>query len=95
MNYEGDAIYGGVQNTSYMGADMMNPAYAQAETDWNAVLTNGIRGATAGALSALVGEKFASGQLQYQYPVARPGMQANGLMPILVIGGLLYVLTKG
>jgi hypothetical protein len=94
MSYEDNAIYGGLSMNTGLSAQTMNPTYATSSFDWGAILTNGIRGATEGAMAGLVAEKYASGQLVVpgaQQQVAR----ANNMMPLLVVGVLAYVLMKG
>lgn len=94
LNYEGDAIYGTQSYNTAIGANMMNPTYATSSTDWGSILTNGIRGAAEGAMAGLVAEKYASGQLQL--PTAYQGaQQQKSIMPLLVIGAIVYVLMKG
>lgn len=56
------SLFGDQGNPSAIPASMMN-TNADGSTDWNAVLTAGIRGAAQGAIAASVGEKYASGQL--------------------------------
>jgi hypothetical protein len=73
-----------------LGANMLNPVAASGETDWGAILMNGIRGAAQGAIASQVQGAYSSGQLQPLPPVAR----TNSLMPLLLIGGLLYMVAK-
>lgn len=72
-----------------LGANMLNPVAANGDTDWGAVLLNGIRGAAQGAIASQVQGAYASGQLQ-QPMVAR----SNSIMPLLLIGGLLYMVAR-
>ena len=72
-----------------LGANMLNPVAASGETDWGAILMNGIRGAAQGAIASQVQGAYSSGQLQPP-PVAR----TNSLMPLLLIGGLLYMVAQ-
>lgn len=72
-----------------LGANMLNPVAASGETDWGAILMNGIRGAAQGAIASQVQGAYASGQLQS--PVVN---RSASLMPLLLIGGLLYLVAK-
>lgn len=92
MNYQNDALFGDQKNTSLMGADMLNSGAAQNSMDWGAVLANGIRGAAQGAMAASVNGAYASGQLQGQAPGR--GAANGGLMPLLLIGGVLYLVMQ-
>lgn len=86
MGLQLDALFGGQPNTSLMGADMLNSGQAQDSFDWGAVLANGIRGAAQGAMAASVQGAYDSGQLRAPLGVS----QGGNLMPLLLIGGLLY-----
>jgi hypothetical protein len=93
-DYTTTALFGSQGNQAFMPANMLNPGMAQGETDWGAVLTNGIRGATEGALAGLVAEKYASGQLAYP-PGAYAQQGGGNMMPLLVIGAIAYLVLKG
>lgn len=103
MGLQLDALFAGQRNTSLMGADMLNAGQASDEFDWGAVLANGIRGAAQSAMAASVGGAYASGQLQQPMPGYVPGPGAgqgasqgglNSLMPLLLIGAVLYMVTR-
>lgn len=91
-DYTNDALFG-TYGGGALGADMLNPAAAQSATDWGAILANGIRGAAQGAIAAKVGGAYASGQL-----VNQQAAQAKGnsqFLTLLLVGGVLYALTRG
>lgn len=92
MSLQNDAIYGDAPNRSMMSATMLNSGQAQDSFDWGAVLANGIRGAAQGAMAASVNGAYASGQL------VAPNYQNRGqgvsLVPLLVIGGILYAVAN-
>jgi hypothetical protein len=87
MNIQQDAIYGGpAAMYQTLGANMVNPAQASGETDWNAILANGIRGAAQGAIQAQVNGAYASGQLVN--PAAQGRSNMTGL---ILLAGLAYL----
>jgi hypothetical protein len=87
------AIYGATDNTSRLQPGDWNPS-AQDSTDFRAMLADGIRGITNKMIGEAVGDKYASGQLYS--PNYRPNTDQGGmsLMPLLLIGGLVYLLAK-
>lgn len=87
------AIYGGTDNTSRLQPGDWNPS-AQDSTDFRAMLADGIRGITNKLIGEAVGEKYASGQLYS--PNYRPATNQSGigLVPLLLVGGLVYLLAK-
>lgn len=91
VSYQADAIFGSQANTSAIPADLLN-VNANGETDWNSVIANGIRGAAQGAISALVGEKFQSGQLRD--PATVQVTASNKMIQWLLIGGVAYLVLK-
>lgn len=90
-DYYNDALWGYTSSGS-MGADMLNPGAAGGETDWGAILANGIRGAAQGAIGSMVRGAQVSGQLATAQ-IQR--QQSNQLFMLLLIGGVLYLATKG
>lgn len=92
MDFSIDALFGGGANTSQIPATMLNPGAAGGARDWGAILADGIVGATNGAIGALVKEKFDSGQLVATQTAA--AQQQKQLMPLIVIGGIAYLLMK-
>lgn len=93
--YTENALYGPGPNLSAINAQMLNPAYAQGETDWGAVMANGIRGATQGAIAGLVAEKYASGQLVSPNNPQALALPQNNMLMWLLVGGAVYMLAKG
>jgi hypothetical protein len=85
------AIYGDDYGIRTLGANMVNPTMADGSTDWGAILANGIRGAAQGAIASQVQGAYASGQLVYPQ---QAGAQGGNLMPLLVIGVVLYMVLK-
>jgi hypothetical protein len=88
MGITQDALFG----TNYgptMGATMMNPSAASGDTDWGAVLLNGIRGAAQGAIASQVQGAYSSGQLQG--PMGQP--RGNSMMPLLIIAAIVYAVA--
>jgi hypothetical protein len=93
MNIQQDAIYGNpVQAYQTLGATMVNPMQANGETDWGAILANGIRGAAQGAIAAQVNGAYASGQLMQ--PTAYQQPRSNGLTGLLLVGAVLYMVSQ-
>lgn len=92
MDLQQMAIYGGAPAAyQNLTASMVNPTMANGETDWSAILANGIRGAAQGAIAAKVNEAYASGQLVH--PAAqRPAN--SGLMGLLIVGAILYAVSQ-
>lgn len=95
MGLESNAIYGNDDGIRTFGATMLNPYAASDDFDIGSVLAAGIRGAAQGAMQAKVYDAYASGQLRlpssYQQPVYQSGM--GGLMPLLIIGAVLYAVA--
>lgn len=79
------SLYGDQANTSAIPASMLN-TNADGSTDWNAVLTAGIRGAAQGAIAASVGDKYASGQLVPPANTVRGAQTRN----LLIIAAIAY-----
>ena len=95
MDLQQMAIYGDdVRAYQALGAAMANPAQANGDTDWNAILTNGIRGAAQGALQSQINAAYASGQLVNQ-PTYQPTTGPTGLNGLLLIAALAYFVMKG
>lgn len=91
-DYYNNAVYGYTSDGT-LGADMLNPAQASDGNDWGSILASGIRGAAQGAIAARVSGAYQSGQLQQQ---AVQQQKANGqFMVLLIVGGLLYLASKG
>ncbi len=91
IGYE-DSYYGpDVRNTSLIPANIMS-ATAEGGYDWNAILSNGIRGAAQGAILASVGERFESGQLRA--PPVPPGARPMSMQTLLLIAVVAYVVLK-
>lgn len=89
MDQQLSAIFGGADNPSLIAPGEWNPS-AQDSTDYRAVIADGIRGITNKLIGEAVGEKYASGQL---YSTAYRNRQGS-LMPLLMIGGIVYLLVK-
>lgn len=94
MDLQQNAIYGSpVSAYNQLGATMANPSKANGETDWGAILANGIRGAAQGAIAAQVQGAYNSGQL-----IAAPTYQqtsATGLNGLILIAGLAFLVMGG
>lgn len=94
MDLQQQALYGSpVAAYNQLGATMANPSRANGDTDWSAILANGIRGAAQGAIAAQVNGAYASGQL-----IAQPGYQqtsASGLNGLILIAGLAFLVMGG
>lgn len=90
MDLQQNAIYGtDVRAYNYLGATMANPQTATGETDWGAILANGIRGAAQGAIQARVEEAYASGQLYAPAPAYEP--RGPGMTGLLLLAGLAWI----
>lgn len=90
-----DAIYGANQ-APYMTATMFNPN-ATSDTDWGAVLANGIVGASQAALATMVGGAYASGQLQNPVVAQQQyaAQQRSQMTTLLIVGAVIYLVAKG
>lgn len=75
-----------------LGAQMVNPVSASGDTDWGAILTNGIRGAAQGAIAAQVNGAYASGQLVNSATGQRAGQ--GSLLTLLLIGGVIWAVMQ-
>lgn len=94
MNIQQDAIYGSPAAAyQTLGASMVNPMMANGDTDWNAILANGIRGAAQGAIAAQVQGAYASGQLVQ--PTAYHQASASSLNGLLLLAGLAFLVMGG
>lgn len=91
--YTENALFGPGGNTSAINAAMMNSS--AGEMDWGAVLANGIRGATQGAIAGLVAEKYASGQLVNPANAQSYYAPQNNMLMLLLVAGGVYMLAKG
>jgi len=90
MELQQNAIYGNpVAAYNQLGANMVNPMQANGETDWGAILANGIRGAAQGAIGAQVNGAYASGQLVPYQPTYNTS-SASGLNGLILLAGLAY-----
>lgn len=94
MDLQQMAIYGNpVAAYQTLGAQMVNPERANGDTDWNAILANGIRGAAQGAIAAQVNSAYASGQLMA--PVSyQPTTSPTGLNGLILLAGLAYIVMS-
>ncbi len=91
MDLQQNALYGNpVAAYNTIGAGMVNPVKANGDTDWNAILANGIRGAAQGAIAAQVQGAYASGQLVYHEPTYNT-TSANGLNGLILLAGLAFL----
>lgn len=94
MGIQQDAIYGNpVMAYQNLTASMVNPERANGDTDWNAILANGIRGAAQGAIMAQVQGAYASGQLMPPPSDYRP--TASGLNGLLLIAVAAFFIMGG
>lgn len=90
MDLQQNAIYGNpVAAYNNLGANMVNPTKANGDTDWSAILANGIRGAAQGAIAAQVNGAYASGQLVPYQPTYNT-TSANGLNGLILLGVLAF-----
>jgi hypothetical protein len=87
MDLANYSLFGDVQNTSAIPASVMS-VNADGDTDWNAVLASGIRGAAQAAIAASVGQKFADGQLVAQ---AQQKAQSDQMRNLLIMGVIAYL----
>lgn len=91
MDLQQYAIYGDPARAyQTLGANMVNPEKANGETDWGAILANGIRGAAQGAIEAQVRDAYASGQLVS--PTYQPTTGPTGLNGLLLVGALVWIM---
>lgn len=91
MDIQQNAIYGtDVRAYNYLGASMANPVQATGESDWGAILANGIRGAAQGAIASQVRGAYESGQL-VQPTAYQPTTSASGLNGLLLIAALAWI----
>jgi len=94
MDLQQNALYGSpVAAYNQLGANMVNPVKANGETDWGAILANGIRGAAQGAIGAQVNGAYASGQLVA--PVGYQQTSASGLNGLILLAGLAFLVMGG
>lgn len=95
MDLQQQALYGNpVAAYNTLGANMVNPVKANGETDWGAILANGIRGAAQGAIGAQVSGAYASGQLVPYQPTYNT-TSANGLNGLILLAGLAFFVMGG
>lgn len=99
-DYQNSALYGSAPNNSTLTADMLNPA-ASGPNDWQAILTNGIAGAAVNGINGAVNNAVQAGALQNAITANNNGLYSppvvvgnDGLLPLLLIGALLYALAK-
>lgn len=97
-DYQTGALYGDAPNNSQINATMLNPA-AQGPDDWATILTNGISGAAINGINGMVNNAIVKGQLQNasaatSLTVKTTGMNSANMMPLLVIGVLLLLVTR-
>jgi hypothetical protein len=90
-DYYNDAVFG-YTSSGTLGADMLNPGVTSGETDWGAILANGIRGAAQGAIGSMVRGAQQSGQIAAAQVAQK---KSNQLFMLILIGGALYLATKG
>lgn len=89
--YQG--VFGANNNYSALPANMLN-ASAADENDFGTLVTNGIKGAAVNAINNMIGDAYASGQLQR--PVsAQVGGAMSSNMKMLLIGGAVLLLMSG
>lgn len=91
MAYYNDSVFG-YTDSGTLGATMMNPGAASSDTDWGAILANGIRGAAQGAIGAMTAGAYQSGQLAQATATKQ---QNNQLLWLLILGGVVYFAAKG
>lgn len=90
MDLQQNALYGSpVAAWNTLGAGMVNPTKANGDTDWGAILANGIRGAAQGAIASQVQGAYDSGQLVH-VPTYNT-TSANGLNGLILLAGLAFL----
>lgn len=95
MELQQNAIYGtSVAAYNQLGANMVNPMQANGDTDWGAILANGIRGAAQGAIAAQVNGAYASGQLVAPYTPTYNTTSAGGLNGLILLAALAFFVLK-
>lgn len=91
--YQTDAIFGDADNSSALMPGEWNPT-GQDATDIGQIIADGVRNIGAKILNASVGEKFNDGQLLRTTSAPMPRQQGD-IMPLLVIGAIVYLISKG
>lgn len=86
-----DSVFGAGNNYSALPADMLNSSAADAN-DFGTLVTNGIKGAALNAINNMIGDAYASGQLQR--PAPAPGATMTPNTKLLLIGGAALLLLS-
>lgn len=97
-DYQGSALFGNAPNNAQINATMLNPAAAGPD-DWTTILTNGISGAAVNGINGMINNAIVKGQLQNasaatSLTVKSTGLNSANMMPLLVIGVLLLLVTR-